>query len=175
VNDLDIFNSKASLLAEMMGLGKDDRELWKPEELEAMLEHQLSAPVEFDFSSVDVDLARFVPPLGSTEGPPIRSFKDLLHHPCPPVQLLESTKEFARACRKSPDCLLPDGVAAVLYLLSIVVALTKCERRISKLDDQALRYSLDWALDQSWVDESTRELLREGYRVIGCEEPESDA
>ena len=63
----------------------------------------------------------------------------------------------------------------MLYTLSIVVARTKCRRRLTKLEDHAFRYSLDWALKQPWVDEATRGLLREGYRVIGGGEAESDA
>jgi hypothetical protein len=158
----------------MMAVDGGDQGLWQPEELEAMLQHQLSAPLEFDFSYLGREATRRLDVLGSSQGPPIATFHDLLHHRSPPVKLLEITKEFAKACRTRSDRLLPNEIAAMLYLLSIVVARTRCGRRITKLEDDALRHSLDWALKQPWVDESTRELLREGDRVIGGRETESD-
>lgn len=78
-------------------------------------------------------------------------------------------------CRKRPERLLPEEIAAVLYTLSVLAARTKCKRQMSKLDDHALRDAVEWALQQPWVDDSTRELLREGYQALGCGEPDSDA
>ena len=90
------------------------------------------------------------------------------------LELLKMAKEFAKECRSRPECRLPDEVATMLYVLSIVVAMTS-GHRITKLDRQGLRHVLDWALDQAWIDEPTRRLLREGGRAIGRMEPESDA
>jgi hypothetical protein len=174
VEDRDVYNSDASWLAHMIDLDDRNRELWKKEEYEAILKVQLSAPLDFDLSYLGEQTGERVRTLCSGQQPPIRSFHDLLHHPCPPVELLELTKEFARACRSRPDPLLPDDVAPLLYILSIVVAMTKCRCRITKLDDQALQHSLDWALSQSWVDEATRELLRAGSQAIADEELDLD-
>jgi hypothetical protein len=170
----DVRNTRASWLAQMMDLDDVDQVPWKPDELEAILKHQLSASLQSDFSYLEDQPPQPSDTLGSAEDPPMESFNDLLHHPRPPVALLERAKEFARTCRKRPDCLLPEEIAALLYILSIVVARTRCQCRITKLDDHALRDAVDWALEQSWVDEPTRELLRESYQVIGCAEPKSD-
>ena len=102
----------------------------------------------------------------ATETPPINSFNDLLHHPRPPIELLELTKAFAKACRSHPDSPLPDEVATVLYLGSIVAAMTRCDRPISKLGSDGLRHGLDWALNQPWLDQPTRNLLEEGRRGV---------
>jgi len=161
----DVENTRVESLAEIMDLGAGD-ELWKPEELAAILRHQLSAPVEFDLSFLDIGPARTLDTLHSLQGPPIASFRDLLHHPCPPIELLELTKEFSKVYGNRPEAPLPEQIAALLYVLSIVVALTRCRRRITKLDDQGLRRRLEWALAQFWVDDPTRELLREGYQAI---------
>ena len=175
MDDPSIFDGKASWLAQMMDLDAPDQPLWRPEELAAMLQHQLSAPLECDLGCLGEQTVERLDVLRSAASPPITSFGDLLHHPSPPVELLELSKEFARACRARRDHLLPEEIAAMLYILSIVVARARCRRRISKLEDHALRHSVNWALEQSWVDEPTRALLREGRRVLGCGEPESDA
>jgi len=174
MEDRSVFESKASWLAQMMDLDDGDQGLWRPDELAAMFAHQLSAPLEGDLSYLGEQATQRLNSLRSAKGPRIRSFRDLLHHPCPPVELLELTKEFAKACRTRPDHLLPEGIAAMLYILSIVVARTKCRQAITKLGDHALRHSLDWALKQTWVDASTRGLLLEGSRMIGHVEVEPD-
>ena len=84
------------------------------------------------------------------------------------------TKEFAKSCRSRSDCRLPDEIATMLYVLSIVAAMTRCGQRISKLDGQGLRHMLLWACDQPWIDESTRAFLRQGRRAVDQEEPQTD-
>ena len=174
VEERDVSSMSPQSLARMMDLDERIGELWRPGELAAILEHQLSAPVEFDFSYLGEEASQRVRALSSVRGPQIRSFGDLLHHPHPPIELLELTKQFAKDCRKRPDGPLPGEIATVLYYASIVAAITKCGRRISKLDHQSLRYALDWALEQAWLDEKTRELLREGYRAVDTAGPETD-
>ena len=175
MDDQDIFNSRPLGLARMMAVDGGDSRLWQPEELEAMLEHQLAAPLESDISYLGREATSRLDLLRSGATPPITTFHDLFHHRAPPVELLELTKEFAKACRTRSDRLLPGEIAALVYLLSIVVARTRCGRRITKLQDDALRPSLDWALQQSWLDPSTRALLSEGDQLIGGREMQSDA
>jgi hypothetical protein len=80
--------------------------------------------------------------------------------------LLELTRRFAKACRSRTGAPLPDEIATVLYFASIVAAMLRCGRRISKLDDEALVHALDWALDQPWLDASMRDLLCRGRQVV---------
>ncbi len=174
VKEHDLSKSSPQSLAGMMDLGEPSHEPWGPEELAAILSHQLSAPVEFDFTYLGAEASQCARTLSPAKGPPVRSFNDLLHHTDPPVELLEWTKQFAKDCRKRPDGPLPDEIATVLYYLSIVAAMTKCRRRISRLDDSSLRYALEWALDQPWLDEPSRELFGEGCLFIDAAEPKSD-
>jgi len=176
VQEPDLSKIDARSLTPMMDLeGGEDPGLWRPGELGAILRHQLAAPLEFDFSFLGAERPPSLDALAATEGPPIRTFGDLLRHPRPPIELLESTKEFAKRCRSRPEAPLPDEIATMLYILSIVAALTRCTRRITKLDDQGLRYSLDWALAQPWLDPATHDLLREGYQALQSAGPETDA
>ena len=162
----------ARSLSHMFDLHLDDARLWQPEELGAILEHQLAASVEYDLGRLDKDLAERLAAIESAGGPPINSFKELLHHPHPPVEIVELTKRFAKACRSDPGGPLPDEVATVLYLLAIVVAMTKCRQRITRLDDQSLRHSLRWVLGQNWLDQATRKLFEEGYSALGSSDCE---
>ncbi len=164
---------EAKRLADMLDAEQQPQRLWRPEELGAVLRHQLSSVIQFDLGGLDPDCAGRLRALSDTEGLLVRSFLTLFQHPCPPVDLLESTKQFAKACKNHPDSLLPGEVAEVLYLLSIVVAMVRCGRRISALDDGALRQSVTWALKQNWIDPDTRSILEQGLNALGDEEPKS--
>ena len=59
---------------------------------------------------------------------PLRTFRELFHHPRPPVELLRLTKDFAKGRAGRSDAAVPKPIAEVLYTLSIVVAITRwCE------------------------------------------------
>jgi serine/threonine protein kinase len=175
VEERDCNQSDARRLAEMMAFGRGDVGLWKPQELAALLRHQLDAPLAFDFGTLDPALGQQAEGIGCGEEPPILTFRDLLHHPRPPVALLELTKRFAKSCSGRPDAALPEEVATVLYTLSIVAGMMRCGSRITELDDRQLRERLDWALSQPWIDPSTRRLLDEGRRWLDTAADQSPA
>jgi len=171
MKDDDVHNSDPQSLTQMLSLDAGDEKLWSLEELGAILEHQLSAPLECDLGRLDSGLARRPRKVNSAAHPegtrPLKSFRDLLSHPSPPLRLLELTKQFAKACRNNPHGPLPDEIATVLYFLSIAVAMTRCGQRITKMDDRSLEFSLNWALRQPWLDEATRGILQEGLNALG--------
>ena len=173
MKDNELHNSDPQSLTNMMNLDAGGQDLWGPEELGAILEHQLAAPLESDLGSLDKGLVRRLKEINSAGGTPLASFSDLLHHPSPPAEFLELTKRFAKICRSDPQSPLPSEVATILYFSSIVVAMTKCGRRITKMDDRSLQYSLDWAIRRPWLDDSTRKILEEGLRTVGSSPPES--
>ncbi len=161
--DGDMYDSDMISLTHMMDLGFEDSELWEPAELGAILEHQLAAPVLEELAHLDKKRADR---LEMAVDPPSKRFADLLHHPRPPVEVLNLTKQFAKACRKCADGPLPEEIATILYFLSIAAAITKCGRRITRMDDQSLRHSLDWTLKLAWLDSSSRGLLRKGREAV---------
>jgi hypothetical protein len=163
----DLHRADPQSLTQMMSAGVGDERLWAPDELGAILEHQLAAPLECDLSGLDNGLAEWLDEPGEAGDRPLGTFGDLLRHPSPPLRLLELTKEFAKARRSHPRSPLPDEIATVLYFLSIAAAMTRCGTRITRMDDHSLEYGLKWALKQPWLDDSSRGLLEEGLQAIG--------
>jgi len=170
-SDTQSLLKKTQSLAKMIDLGTDPQGLWEPDELGTILEHQLAAPLEFEVIGVDRAQLRKLRSQSNTPAE-IETFGDLLGHPQPPVALLELTKQFAKASYSHPERPLPDEVAAVLYLASIVVALVKCGERITRLGDDGLQYGLDRALRQTWLDASTRKLFEAGRRWVEARKSE---
>ena len=129
---------------------------WRQNELAAIFQHQLAAPVQLDLADGHAGDDPVLPPAYAE----IRTFDQLFHHPDPPIELLKSVKEFAKANRNHPASALPGEIATVLYYASILVARLRCGVGISALSDDELRTGLEWALAQPWVDERLKSLLR---------------
>src|SRR3712207_613502 len=116
-------NSEPGGLASMLDVACDIGPAWTEQELGAVLRHQLAAPLTLDLGTAASGLP--------CEG--IETFGQLLHHPSPPLDLLVSAKDFAKAMRNDPGGALPKEVAAVMYFAAILVAERRCGRRISRL------------------------------------------
>jgi len=149
-----------------MGCGGTRGRAWKPEELKAILRHEMTAPIEMDLGGMPKGLAKGLRQLAGGEGLLLKSYHDLLHHPSPPVELLEIAKDFAKVSKDSEESPLPRQVAAVIYYACIVTAWMRCGRKITTLNLTALLSGLKWALAQAWVDKETRQLLKEGRACI---------
>lgn len=156
--------SDPARLSQMLVMSEVDYP-WQPEELQSVLLHQLAAPIALDLPGV-------VPPPG--EGAPadagIQSVGELLHHPHPPLQLLQALKEFAKANALHPQSVLPREIANVLYCSAIVVSLARCGRRITAMDDAALVENVKSALSCGWLDENTRAVLTDGLGRLNSAE-----
>jgi len=146
-------------------------ELWttSPDELRSLLTHYLSRPIGFVLDNLDSTAAESVRTRAGAQGLLIQSLGDLLRHPHPPVELLEATKAFARAHRQAACKAMPSEVATVLYYASIVAARVGGGERISGLDDDQLRRGLLWVLDQTWINDATRQLIQDGLAFLDRE------
>ena len=166
----DWSNANLRRLAGLMQV--DEQALWGESELGAILQHQLEAPLELELRQTGVGEW---PPAGGTPSAgdaAIRTFRELLEDPQPPIELLERTKQYAKSCRSRVDGPLPEEVATVLYLAAIVAARARCGRAISRLGELALRHAVDWALGQPWLDPSVRDLLAGGRAALAAAEEE---
>src|SRR5215467_12030984 len=90
------FVSGPAGLARMLAQDQPESTDWNPEEMRAMWQHQLRAPIEADLSTVQSSSAAALrsAPEASSFGD--KSFAELLQHATPPLALLTLTKEFAK-------------------------------------------------------------------------------
>lgn len=156
----------ASGVAKMLSLSAEPVRSWSPEELRAVLHHQLEASVEFDLAAMDPARARRLEPPAASGALPVKSFHDLLAHPHPPVELLTLTKNFAKRNADHSDTPLPKPVALALYYAAIAAALARRTMRITKLSDAELRQGFSWAMKQPWMDDTLRGVFKEALTHI---------
>jgi len=146
-------------LSEAFGIGDKHPQLWRSEELAALFRHQLAAPIDVDLGSLAPGRASQLAAISHQQSLTLRSFGDLFRHPQPPLDLLNFTKDFAKANRDHPNSPLPNEIASVLYFLAIAAALVRRDTRISRLSDEKLRAGFDWSLQKDWVSEEAKQLL----------------
>jgi hypothetical protein len=161
-----VFKRQPKSLAALLQSSAEGTRLWRPEELGAIFRHQMSAPILVDLGGYDPGTAARLKKLGEAQNLILKSFSDLFHHSAPPLELLELTKNFAKANMEQPESGLPNEVAATLYYTSIAAALVRLDTRISQLNDADLRRGLLWTRDQPWLDEPTKQLLLQAAAKI---------
>jgi hypothetical protein len=157
----DVFKSEPGRVAKIMGLAATHPQPWLPQELRAVLVHELDKPVRFDLGALDRGIAAQIRTLAEAEGLVVKSLADLFLHPHPPLELLRLTKDFAKTHQMHPESSLPEEVAQILYYASIAAALARHEMRISQLDNQQLREGFAWASQQAWNDQRLCPLFTE--------------
>jgi hypothetical protein len=161
-----VFKSRPATLSALLAARAERGRLWRPDELAAIFRHQLSAPVIVDLGGFDPGTAVRLKVVSEAQGLLLKSFSELFHHPAPPIELLQATKDFAKLNLDHPESCLPGEIAAALYYTSIAAALVRLDARISQLPDADLRRGLLWTREQGWVDEKTRGLLGEALEKL---------
>lgn len=162
-----VLDSDPKQLASLFDDDDIGERIWKPDELAAILRHQMTAPLQVDLARLD-GAAGALRDAAESKGLLLKSFGDLLQHPHPPVALLKLMKDFGKACRISPAGAIPREIASVIYFASIIAAMARCSRRISRLDRADLRRAVEWALDQPWLDGALRTLFLEGRQFLSA-------
>jgi len=163
MNPIEISQTSIDGLSQVMGLVDSQTEPgWTSDELTAMLEHQLLAPLAFDLGHLQGIKEEQIQDLAKSHTPVVHSFNDLLTHEQPSMELLIIVKEYAKASMNHPAHPLPKRIATVIYYSTIVVAQLRCNQLLTQLDNPSLRRGLRWALDQPWLDNTLRALLQDG-------------
>lgn len=152
-------------LSKLMEIDDTAEHLWDQNDLAEIWQHQLDAPLDFDLAGDDARQKQRISSLSVTAIRPPKTFRDLLHHPNPPVELLRLAKEFAKASPKDKNRPLPQQIATALYYASIVAAFVHAES-ISTLKESELREGMRWAVAQSWLDKPTHALFEEGLKKL---------
>lgn len=163
--DEDSSSSSSAELSKFFSLATVENSYheWESSDLRAILSHQLSAPMVFDFCATIKSLVAAEETrtwTGERASIP-RSFHDLFTHNSPSTKLLNLTKEFAKANWKHPDSPLPSEIAVVLYYTCIAVAFVRQGEWITKLSKGDAKCGLSWIQSQPWVDQSTKDICRQ--------------
>jgi hypothetical protein len=155
----DIQQTDPKLLSRMLG-APEEPEAWRPEDLAAMLRHQLAANLSQDMEAA-LPGAR-VTELARRGEPAIATFADLLFHPRPPLELLTMLKDFAKVGgggAEDAQPVLPRELASVFYFGAIALVTKHWGKAITSLPPERVEAGLLWTLRQSWLDDATRSLL----------------
>ncbi len=162
------------MLETLLSPGFEQQRVWQPEELGAMLEHQWGAPLEADLGALPPQQARLLTRLCDADRLLLKSYGDIFSHPMPPVEILEMIKDYAKRNMASADVELPEDIAKLLYVLSIVVARLRCGKRITSQPDAVIRRNLEAVLAQPWMTPPVVKLLHEGLGVFADQPNESE-
>lgn len=152
-------NAPPPSLAELIELDVQPRRVWRVDELGAILLHELSLPLSIGLSQMTLTAAEPAADPRDASEMRLLTLGTLLHHPQPPLEMLERVKDAAKAARHDPQSHLPEDVAAVLYGMAIAAALLRHGRRITSMSDWAARNYLEWACGREWLDAASRRLL----------------
>ncbi len=164
--------TKPGLLARLLEIPAGKSREWRAGEIEAILGHQLAAPLGEDLGKPLLDLDRDLEASGRFHGLRDMSAEALLLDPRPPLEALRLLKDYARDQRESPDPLLPSEVAAVLYFGSIAAAELRHGERISTLERTGVRGGIEWILARKWLRGPLRALFAEAIdRFLADPEP----
>lgn len=170
-SDHQVDGAAPERLAALLGVSRPDARLWQPDELGALLRHQLAAPVEVELGRLPPAEARQLRILSEAQALLLKSYADLLLHPCPPVGLLRLVKDFGKAVQAAPVGPLPPDLGRALYFASIAAALGTRNERITRMDDAALRRGLGWLRDQPWMTPELRALAERGLAALASHGP----
>ena len=154
-----IFLSGPKSLARILAQDQPEAALWEPQEMRAVWQHQMRAPIEADLA-----------PIGSSPQEAAdfsdKSFSEVLHHANAPVALLKSIKNFAKQMIKDAEDSQLKEIAAALYYTSYAGGITRHGQRLGGMSDPELRGGFEWALGRVWLDEKTKNLIEEAMKAM---------
>jgi hypothetical protein len=156
----DIYNSDPGTLEQLLGLESCARHDASQTDCDGCLGHTLSLPLVERLADTRPDWATALEDLCTEQEPPIKTVRDLLLHPSPPVGVLIILKNAAKSSRARPGGPLADRAATALYLAAIGVAWYRCHEVITTLDIHGFAEKLHWAADQPWDDPTMVAVLK---------------
>ena len=155
--DSELDDSQPARMARLLELPPDADALWLSEDLAGLMQHQLAQRLP----DLGLNRAQNVADSPQTQATaaPLETLADLFRHPAPPLELLEAVKRYGRKRVHQPDMALPSEIASTLYFASIAAVLVRIDCRISKSDDEMLRYGFGRAIEQPWIESPLRKLF----------------
>jgi hypothetical protein len=129
---------------------------WQPQELSAVLLHQMRAPLSCA--------------LGENASTALReentTFNDQIKEPHPRLELLEAIRASAKEIMSNAASGIPLEVAGVFYYGSIALARLRLNTRISNLDDNSLRQGIQHLAACPWLDDASRAVFTQAIALF---------
>jgi hypothetical protein len=174
------FQGRPANLARLFSLDERSDALWTPEEIGAIWQHQLSACIQSELSpetpasplashpkdqhaGKDAVAPRSAP---LSHSPQPKTFGELFAEPNPSLELLKQTKNLAKRMVKDATDKQFKDVAAALYYASYAAGLVRDQKRLGGLGDEDLKRGFKWLLAQTWLDESTHNLIAQAKELL---------
>ena len=157
---LEIQKAAPQKLAALLELVMAPGGAWQVEELHAILEYQLSNPLQFQAEEAP-STSQPREENGGGDGPRVKTLQELFEHPAAPLELLRQVKDFAKAHMEHPASAWPSEVARLIYYTAIAVAWARHRNRISQMSFQEIERAFQWTLEQSWITPAIRQVVRE--------------
>jgi hypothetical protein len=140
---------------------------WLPEELAAILRHQLNAPLHVDLAALVPEVLRELQCGGVSDEQLNQRFGELLLSRTPSLDLLQAIRRLVKRIDGNDSGVgVPREIGWVIYLAAVLAARVRLNQKIGSADDPTLRGWTDWAMQQTWLDESLRPLLTEGRQLF---------
>lgn len=133
---------------------------WSHDDLRAMLQHQLATPLLLNINSS---------PSWSEQDRQLLAtirFGELLTLPTPSLELLRSTKNFAKGSDSREECPLPPELGTLLYYAAIVAAKVRLGQWITELAVDQVLAGVRWAISLVWVTPELMELFEAGEKLL---------
>jgi len=140
---------------------------WEAEDLPAILKHQLSAPLGGELEAIAPGRSTAMVRRAETLG--IHSLADVLAHPGPPIEILQSFKQWAKEEMAAKHSGLPEAVLKVIYTATILKGLVTGNRDFTTLSHFEIQKSVRWCLAQSWLNPALARTLRECLKHLDHE------
>lgn len=165
VDDEILHQAEAMTLADIFHMGQRNELDWQLQDLVHLLEHLLLSDLFDEFAQLpDVVEGRATLPF-EVEPDSLRTFRDLFTISNPPVPLLKLAKQHAKIQSQKQGGPLPDPIATVMYLASIVCARIRHNESLTQWDDSKVLESIQWALKQPWLTSDLSTLFKDSLHV----------
>ena len=148
----------------LASLFKPAKKLYSSSELGGILKHLLASPLQFHWAELNTRLAQALTDLPAHERRMLNTFGELLDNPRPPGSILLLLKDYAKGMLKQPEALLPEKLARALYFTAIAAGKVHGIENITELDEKGIRQGVEWALQQEWLGEPCRRILKRALR-----------
>ena len=163
-----IFMSRPESLARILALDEDAGDLWAPEELRAMWQHQMRTPVDIDLGGFNAPGAGPLQSSAAMQSFKGKTFSELFADRQPPIEVLKLTKEFAKDTLKQAEEKQLKEIASALYYAAYAAGLLRYQKLIGSMKAEELKPGFSWAVKLSWLDDQTRELIGKARDLLGA-------